>query len=57
MQVVLVVVRALEMSAGKACAQCAHAAVGLYKVMMAKRVPWLSAWEVNHSQLVFCFCL
>ena len=47
MQVVLVVVRALNMSAGKIGAQCAHAAVGLYKILVANRVPWLSAWEVS----------
>lgn len=47
MQVVLVVVRALRMSPGKIGAQCAHAAVGLYKVLAANRVPWLSAWEVQ----------
>lgn len=47
MQVVLIVVRALNMSAGKIGAQCAHAAVGLYKILVANRVPWLSAWEVS----------
>ena len=51
MQVVLVVLRALNMSAGKIGAQCAHAAVGLYKVLVANRVPWLSAWEVTNPVL------
>lgn len=44
-KVVLLVVRALNMSPGKIGAQCAHAAVGLYKVTLANRAPWLSAWE------------
>ncbi|KAL0045326.1 hypothetical protein WJX82_003857 [Trebouxia sp. C0006] len=44
-KVVLIVVRSLHMSPGKIGAQCAHAAVGLYKVMVTNRAPWLSAWE------------
>ncbi len=47
LQVVLVVVRSLHMSPGKIGAQCAHAAVGLYKVIVTNRAPWLSAWEVG----------
>ncbi|KAA6424092.1 MAG: hypothetical protein FRX49_06051 [Trebouxia sp. A1-2] len=44
-KVVLIVVRSLHMSPGKIGAQCAHAAVGLYKVVVTNRAPWLSAWE------------
>ncbi|DBA75180.1 TPA: ubiquitin-specific protease ubp14, variant 3 [Trebouxia sp. C0004] len=44
-KVVLIVVRSLHMSPGKIGAQCAHAAVGLYKVIVTNRAPWLSAWE------------
>ena len=47
MQVVLVVARALGMSAGKVGAQCAHAAVGLYRQLVVRRAPWLRAWEVS----------
>ena len=47
MQVVLIVVRSMHMSPGKIGAQCAHAAVGLYKVIVSNRAPWLSAWEVG----------
>ena len=54
MQVVLIVVRALNMSPGKIGAQCAHAAVGLYKVTVANRAPWLSAWEVREWPLLLC---
>ena len=46
-QVVLVVAQNLGMSPGKLGAQCAHAAVGLYKLMVRQRVPWLPAWEVR----------
>ena len=46
-QVVLVVAQDLHMSRGKVGAQCAHAAVGLYRVLQAKRTPWLHAWEVK----------
>ena len=46
LKVVLIVRRDLNMKPGKIGAQCAHAAVGLYKVTVAQRAPWLSAWEV-----------
>ena len=46
-QVVLVVAQNLHMSPGKLAAQCAHAAVGLYKLMARQRIPWLAAWEVG----------
>ncbi len=39
-QVVLVVAQNLGMSPGKLGAQCAHAAVGLYKLMVQRRLPW-----------------
>ena len=48
-QVVLIVRQDLNMKAGKIGAQCAHAAVGLYKLTVAQRAPWLSAWEVCKS--------
>ena len=35
------------MSSGKIAAQCAHAAVGLYKNMYLNSVPWLASWEVS----------
>lgn len=56
MQVVLLVVRALNMSPGKIGAQCAHAAVGLYKVTLANRAPWLSAWEVGNQPVLQATC-
>lgn len=37
------------MRPGKVGAQCAHAAVGLYKVTVAQKAPWLSAWEVGKT--------
>ena len=46
-QVVLVVAQDLHMSPGKLAAQCAHAAVGIYKLMVRQGVPWLAAWEVR----------
>lgn len=52
LQVVLVVAQDLRMSPGKVAAQCAHAAVGLFKLMQASRAPWLHAWEVR-SMLSF----
>ena len=44
-QVVLCVVRELNMGVGKVAAQAAHAAVGLLRAMQAARTPWLHAWE------------
>ena len=49
-QAVLVVAANLLMTSGKIGSQCAHAAVGLYKVMMANRVPWYPAFEVSLCQ-------
>ncbi len=46
MQAVLVVASNLLMSSGKIGSQCAHAALGLYKIIMANRVPWYPAFEV-----------
>ena len=37
------------MKPGKVGAQCAHAAVGLYKVTVAQKAPWVSAWEVGKT--------
>lgn len=51
MQAVLVVANNLLMSSGKIGSQCAHAALGLYKIIMANRVPWYPAFEVSQSQL------
>lgn len=47
LQVVLIVAQDLGMSPGKVGAQCAHAAVGLYKLTVALKAPWLGAWEVG----------
>ena len=47
LQVVLIVAQDLGMSPGKIGAQCAHAAVGLYKLTVAQKAPWLAAWEVG----------
>ncbi|KAL3143382.1 ubiquitin C-terminal hydrolase Ubp14 [Trebouxia sp. C0009 RCD-2024] len=44
-KVVLIVAQDLRMSPGKVGAQCAHAAVGLYKLTVAQKAPWLGAWE------------
>ena len=49
---VLVVRGELGMSAGKVGAQCAHAAVGLYKRCLATGVPWLLAWEAQGEKTV-----
>ncbi|CAK0786207.1 hypothetical protein CVIRNUC_009420 [Coccomyxa viridis] len=49
---VLVVNSALKMSAGKIGAQCAHAAVGLYKQMYINGVPWLPSWEEEGEKTV-----
>ena len=43
----LVVAQQLGMSQGKVAAQCAHAAVGLYRLLQQNRVPWKQAWEVS----------
>lgn len=51
-KVVLVVAARLGMSTGKTGAQCAHAAVGLYKALLAARVPWLEAWEEQGEKTV-----
>ncbi|KAK9847454.1 hypothetical protein WJX84_008621 [Apatococcus fuscideae] len=51
-KVVLVVAQDLGMSPGKLAAQCAHAAVGLYKLMAHRRVPWLAAWEATGEKTV-----
>jgi Peptidyl-tRNA hydrolase PTH2 len=48
-QMVLVVAANLGMSVGKVAAQCAHASLGLYKLMVSSDVPWLSSWEVRDS--------
>ena len=50
LQAVLVVAENLFMSQGKIASQCAHAAVGLYKVMIANQVPWYEAFEVRSSR-------
>jgi hypothetical protein len=52
LQAVLVVNSTLKMSSGKVAAQCAHAAVGLYKNMYLNSLPWLAAWEVNLAILL-----
>ena len=49
MQAVLVVANNLLMSSGKIGSQCAHAALGLYKIIMANRVPWYPAFEVQQN--------
>ena len=54
-QVVLVVAQDLHMSPGKLAAQCAHAAVGLYKLMARQRIPWLAAWEVGTCPCLSCW--
>ena len=46
-QAVLVVDTSLKMSVGKTAAQCAHAAVGVFKNMHINAVPWLQSWEVS----------
>ena len=46
-QAVLVVDSSLGMSIGKTAAQCAHAAVGVFKSMHINAVPWLHTWEVS----------
>lgn len=51
-KVVLVVCTALGMSAGKIGAQCAHAAVGLLKLMQRTVVPWLPVWEAHGEKTV-----
>ena len=52
LQAVLVVNSALKMSSGKIAAQCAHAAVGLYKNMYINGVPWLASWEVSPTYCI-----
>ncbi|CAL5226907.1 g9782 [Coccomyxa viridis] len=49
---VLVVNSTLKMSSGKIAAQCAHAAVGLYKNMYINGVPWLASWEEDGEKTV-----
>ena len=44
----------LGMSPGKLAAQVAHAAVGLHRVLLEGRQPWLPAWEVKRP---FCSLL
>ena len=51
-KVVLCVVASLHMGAGKVAAQAAHAAVGLYKQLLAGRVPWLGAWKAAGEKTV-----
>lgn len=55
LQVVLIVAQDLGMRPGKVGAQCAHAAVGLYKVTVAQKAPWLSAWEVCKTLVPYVF--
>ncbi|KAL3133837.1 hypothetical protein ABBQ32_008308 [Trebouxia sp. C0010 RCD-2024] len=51
-KVVLIVAQDLGMSPGKVGAQCAHAAVGLYKLTVALKAPWLGAWESTGEKTV-----
>lgn len=51
-KVVLLVLASLGMSAGKIGAQCAHAAVGMYKQLVQQRVPWLRCWEDGGEKTV-----
>lgn len=46
------VARELGMSPGKVGAQCAHAAVGLFRQLAARRAPWLRAWEVRQQSCI-----
>ena len=47
MKMVLVVRSDLQMGKGKAAAQCAHAALGAYKIAKAKSPKVLRSWERN----------
>ncbi|KAK9836674.1 hypothetical protein WJX74_005797 [Apatococcus lobatus] len=51
-KVVLVVAQDLHMSPGKLAAQCAHAAVGIYKLMVRQGLPLLAAWEATGEKTV-----
>lgn len=51
-KVVLLVLASLGMSAGKIAAQCAHAAVGIYKKLFNQRIPWLESWEDGGEKTV-----
>jgi len=51
-KVVLVVRRDLNMSVGKIAAQCAHAAVGIYKRLAQSSVANLQKWEKNGQKKV-----
>eukprot|EP00803_Ostreobium_quekettii_P000221 evm.model.scf_434.5 EVM.evm.TU.scf_434.5 scf_434:72530-77027(-) len=51
-KVVLVIPSELNMSPGKIASQCAHAAVGMYRVMMVSQVPWLATWESQGEKTV-----
>mmetsp|Transcript_36868 Transcript_36868/g.51205 ORF Transcript_36868/g.51205 Transcript_36868/m.51205 type:complete len:260 (-) Transcript_36868:8-787(-) len=51
-KVVLVVPDDVQMSPGKLAAQAAHAAVGLYKVMVLNRVAWLPIWEATGERTI-----
>ena len=57
LQVVLIVAQDLGMRPGKVGAQCAHAAVGLYKATVARKAPWLSAWEVGKTPVYVLKCV
>ena len=51
-QAVLVVAANAKHSSGKMATLCAQAAVGLYKVMMANRIPWYPAFEAQGEKTV-----
>eukprot|EP00884_Botryococcus_braunii_P010929 jgi/Botrbrau1/19838/Bobra.0124s0075.1 len=51
-KMVLVVAADLGMSTGKIAAQCAHASLGLYKLMVSSNIPWLSSWEAEGEKTI-----
>mmetsp|Transcript_19657 Transcript_19657/g.33037 ORF Transcript_19657/g.33037 Transcript_19657/m.33037 type:complete len:274 (+) Transcript_19657:290-1111(+) len=51
-KVVILVPMDVPMSAGKLAAQCAHAAVGHYRLASARRLDWLGAWEATGEKTI-----
>lgn len=56
LKMVMVVRTDLKMGHGKVAAQCCHACLGLYKILLKKDIPRLQAWENSNYKKVVLKC-
>jgi PTH2 family peptidyl-tRNA hydrolase len=56
LKMVMVVRTDLKMGHGKVAAQCCHACLGLYKILLKNDLPRLQAWEGSNYKKVVVKC-